>query len=98
MTPYGQIKEFLPIQGDWITDIERLSYYFEANSLTDANRKKPVLPSVCRTEIFSLLKDLITPDSLRDKIFDKLSNQTISDFITHLKNKILQIWSHYPDV
>ena len=35
--------------------------------------KKAVLLSVCGTETFSLLKDLITADSLRDKTFDELS-------------------------
>ena len=35
--------------------------------------KKAVRLSVCGTETFSLLKDLITPDSLRDKTFDELS-------------------------
>ena len=73
MSSYGRIEEFLPAQGDWITYAERLSYYFEANSITDANRKKAVLLSECGTETFSLLKYLITPDSLRDKMFDELS-------------------------
>ena len=72
MTSYGRLKEFLPAQGDWITYAERLSYYFEANSITGTNRKKAVLLSVCGTETLSLLKDLITPDSLWDKAFDEL--------------------------
>ena len=55
------------------TYAERLLYYFEANSITDANRKKAVLLSVYRTETFSFLKDLITPNSLQDKTFNKQS-------------------------
>ena len=35
--------------------------------------EKAVLLSVCGTETFSLLKDFITPDSLRDKTLDELS-------------------------
>ena len=73
MVSYGRIKEFLQAQGDWITYAERLSYYFEAISITDTNGKKAVLLSACGIETFSLLKDLITPDSLRDKTFDELS-------------------------
>ena len=56
-------KIFLLAQGDCITYAERLLYYFEANSITDANRKKAVLLSVYGTEKFSLLKDLIILDS-----------------------------------
>lgn len=52
--------------------MQRLSYYFEANGITDTNKKKAVLLSVCGIETFSLLKDLITPDSLQDKTFDGL--------------------------
>ena len=37
---YGRIEEFLLAQDDWITYTERLSHYFEANSITDANNKK----------------------------------------------------------
>ena len=59
--------------GDWITYTERLSYYFKAKSITDANRKKAVLLWVCGTETFSFFKVLITPNSLQDKTFDKLS-------------------------
>ena len=73
MASYGQMKEFLPAKGDWITYAERLSYYFEPNSIKDANRKKAVLLSVCVTETFSLLKDIITPNSLPDKTFNELS-------------------------
>ena len=123
MASYGRIEEFLPAQGDWITYAERLSYYFEAVNNSNANRKKAVLLSMCGTETFSLLKDLITPNSLGKKniwraITDirgtlqpssirycqrfnlymcrQQPNQTISDFITYLKNKVLQIWFHYP--
>ena len=69
MVSYGRIEKFLPAQDDWINYAARITYHFEANSITDANRKKAVLLSVCGTETFSLLKDLITPDSLRDKSF-----------------------------
>ena len=40
MISYGRIEEFFMAQGDWITYTERLSFYFKANSITDANRKK----------------------------------------------------------
>ena len=86
MASYGRIEEFLPAQCGWITYAEGFSYYFEANSITDAKRKKAVLLSVCGTETFSLLKDLITPDSLRDKTFDELSQA----FEEHLRNTATQ--------
>ena len=46
---------------------------FEADSITDTSRKKAVQISVCGTETFSLLKDLITTDNLQDKTFDEQS-------------------------
>ena len=72
MASYGRIEFFFPAQCDWITYVERLSYYFKANSITDANIKRAVLLSVCGTETFSILKDHVTPDSIRNKTFDKL--------------------------
>ena len=35
-----ELKSFLPTQGDWIIYAEKLSYYFEANIIIDANRKR----------------------------------------------------------
>ena len=40
ITSNGQIGKYLPAQGNWVTYAERLSYCFEANNITDANRKK----------------------------------------------------------
>lgn len=71
MTSFGRIDEFLPARGDWSIYAERLVYYFKANSITDANKKKALLLLVCGT--FSLLKELITPDSLQGKTFDELT-------------------------
>ena len=65
------MDDFLPAQVDWVTYTEKLSSYFEANSITDTNRKKAVLLSVTGTETFSSLKDLITRDRLRNKAFDE---------------------------
>ena len=42
-------------------------------TILETRIEKAVLLSVCGTETFSSLKDLITPDSLRDKMFDELS-------------------------
>lgn len=73
MTSYGKINEFSPSGGDWDTYSERLEYYFEANGIQDPGKKKAVLLSVCGGETFSLLKDLVTPHSLRDKSYEELS-------------------------
>ena len=94
MTSYGRIKEFLQAQGDWITYTERLSYYFKTNSITDANRKKAVLLSVCGTETSSLLKDLITPDSLQDKTFDKLL-QALEEHCNPVLSVIVEWFNFY---
>ena len=69
MTSYGQIKEFFASTA-WLDNLcWETWYYFRANCITDANG---VLLWVCGMETFSLLKDLITPDSLQDKTFDEL--------------------------
>ena len=94
MTSYGQIKEVLLTQGDWITYAERLSCYFETNSITDTNRKKAVLLSVCGMGTFFLLKDLITPDSLQDKMFEELS-QALDEHCNPALSIIIVKWFNF---
>ena len=87
-------KSFCRHRVIWITYNERLSYYFEANSITDANRKKAVVLSACGTETFSLLKDHITPYSLRDKTFDKQS-QALEEHCNPTSSVIVELFNFY---
>jgi len=94
MTSFGRIDEFSPAGGDWDTYAERLEYYFEANSIQDPRKKKAVLLSVAGADTFSLLKDLITPYSLKDKTYEELS-QTLREHCNPTPSVIIERFNFY---
>ena len=46
MVVHGKVGEFVPSQDTWDVYIERLDLYFEANGITHAKKKRPVLLTV----------------------------------------------------
>ena len=66
MATHGKIEE-LTEGTDLIEYSERLEYYFIANGVTDAEKKKAILLTVCGASTYSLLSNLCAPDKPKDK-------------------------------
>ncbi|ETW97248.1 MAG: hypothetical protein ETSY2_44955 [Candidatus Entotheonella gemina] len=65
MATHGTIKPFNSQVDDWPTYIERLQYYFVANDVNDAEKKRAILLTVCGTPTYKLLRSLV-PDGKLD--------------------------------
>ena len=60
---------FRPGEDNWEEWKERLEFYLEAENITEADRKRSVLLTVCGKETYSLVKSLASPSKVKDKSF-----------------------------
>ena len=69
----GKIEPFDPNNGEeWTHYIERLEYYFLANGIQGADKKRAVLISVMGPQAYKLLRSLIAPSMPKEKTFPQL--------------------------
>ena len=69
---FGQIAEFNPDQNNWDNNVERLNFFFVANGITDANKKRVIMLSSCVAVTYKLFNRLTTPSKTSDVSFDNL--------------------------
>ena len=72
MAAYGHIDEYRLGQ-DWEDYFERLEQYFIANSIDGAARKRAIFLTVCGSQTYSLLRNLLSPEKPSDKTFADLT-------------------------
>ena len=73
MALIGKIEEYNE-NDSWIEYTERLEQYFAANEITDNNKKRAVLLSVCGAKTYKLIRNLVNPRKPADKSFVELVN------------------------
>ena len=74
---------FQPGVDNWTEWKERLDFYLEAEGITDNDKKRSVLLTVCGKETYSLVKSLVAPNNVKDKSFE----QIVSLLDRHFKPK-----------
>ncbi|XP_020609105.1 uncharacterized protein LOC110047679 [Orbicella faveolata] len=73
MALIGKIEEYHK-KDSWIEYTERLEQYFAADEITDNNKKRAVLLSVCGAKTYKLIRNLVNPRKPTDKSFVELVN------------------------
>ena len=68
----GKIVDFDPVVETWEEYAECLQHYFQANGITEADRKKSILLAVMSTQNYKLLKSLLSPVSPNVKSLDEI--------------------------
>ena len=71
-THFGQVYEFDAEKEHWIQYVERLEQFFEANSITEAVKKRAILLTCIGPSTYRLLRSLVTPDKPDSKTFKDL--------------------------
>uniref|UniRef100_A0A8C2FFT4 Gypsy retrotransposon integrase-like protein 1 n=2 Tax=Cyprinus carpio TaxID=7962 RepID=A0A8C2FFT4_CYPCA len=61
MAMFGTVGEFVEDSGDWLEYTERLEHFFAANEITDEDKKRSILLSVCGAKTYKLMRNLATP-------------------------------------
>ena len=73
MTAAPGFKAFDPAKEDWTSYSERLTYYFVATSITNADRQRSTLLSICGPATYRLLRSLVgSVAEINVKSFEKL--------------------------
>ena len=67
-----RVEEFDGSKDDWPQYIERMEYFFEANSIDTAEKKRAILLSVIGSATYKTLRNLLSPVKPGDKSFDQL--------------------------
>ena len=71
MVLYGQVSTF-DNGDDWTQYIERLDYYFVANGIEDATKRRAILLSVVGANTYRLIRNLVGPAKPDDKTYKEL--------------------------
>ena len=69
---HGHLPMFSGSAAEWDVFAEQLTYYFVANGIDDADKKRAILLSACGTITYKLLKTLVAPAELTAKSFAEL--------------------------
>ena len=91
MATHGTIKQFNPQVDDWPTYVERLQYYFVANNVDDAAKKRAILLTVCGAPTYKLLRSLVPDGKLDgdDATYDSLV-KLLKDYYNPKPSPIVQ--------
>lgn len=71
MATYGKLEAYDP-QEEWSQYIERLQFYFEANGVSDEDKQRAILLSVCGSKTYKLIRNLTMPGKPSDMKFTEL--------------------------
>ena len=74
MAMHGSVGEFNPAKEDWSTYSARMDFYFQANGVTEADRKPAILLSCSGPETFQLARSLASPRVLNDLTYKEIGN------------------------
>ena len=69
---HGQLLQFSGTPSDWDVFAEQLTFYFIANGIDSADKKRAILLSACGITTYKLLKALVAPAELSTKSFNEL--------------------------
>lgn len=61
MATFGTVGEFVEGDEDWTKYEERLRHLFDANGITEEEKKRSILLSVCGPRTYKLIQNLATP-------------------------------------
>ena len=61
MATLGKLTEYDPEQEEWGSYVERLEFFFTANDITDAEKKKAILLSSSGSKTYKLFRGLTAP-------------------------------------
>ena len=68
----GHIEEFDGSKDDWLQYVERLEYFFVANGVTTAEKKRAVFLTVVGAATYKTLRNLVSPAKPGEKSYSEL--------------------------
>ena len=72
MATFGKVDEFDPSKEEWSQYVERLTHFFQANEIDEAEKKRAVFLSVIGPATYKLLRNLLAPAKPGEKAYSDL--------------------------
>ena len=72
MATLGRIEQFNRESDDWPQYVERLNFYFEANAINAAAKKRAAFLTLVGPEVYKTLRSLVAPQKPNEKTYDEL--------------------------
>ncbi len=94
MATHGRVSAFDPKLEDWSSYTERLQYYFAANEITNATKKRAILITACSPYTFQLLRSLVQPQTPSELSYDELV-QVMKEHYQPKPSAIVQRYKFY---
>ena len=77
---HGSIGKFEPENEEWVSYVERLSHYLQANDVEDAGKQRAILLSGCGAKTYQLIRSLVAPRKPADIEFSVLVEEVRNHF------------------
>ena len=90
----GKIDEFNQHKEEWPQYVERLGFFFIANSITTIEKKRAVFLSVVGAATYKVLRNLISPELPSEKSYDELVS-VLEQHYNHAPSEIVERFRFY---
>ena len=94
MATLGIIGEFQPSVEDWMQYAERLEFFFAANGITTAEKKRATFLAVVGHTTFKLLRNMLAPNKLGEVTFNEMV-KVLSDHYSPKPSEIVSRFKFY---
>ena len=94
---HGSLAPFDKEKETWDVYTERLGFYFEAHDITADERKRSILLSACGSATYEELRNIVQPESLRDKSYTELV-QSMKKHLNPPSSKIIHRYKLFTTV
>ena len=88
----GRVDEFVSSRDDWPQYVERLEYFFVANGITDAGKKRVVILSVMGATTYKTLRNILSPVKPGEKTYAEFhsrvrkAGESVSAYLAELRS------------
>ena len=72
MSTFGKLDEYNETE-DWRRYIERVNHFFEANEITDLNKRRSIFLVCVGAKTYKLVGSLVAPEDPKDKSYEDLA-------------------------
>ena len=72
MSTFGKLDEYNETE-DWRRYIERVNHFFEANEITDLNKRRSIFLVCVGAKTYKLVRSLVAPEDPKDKSYEDLA-------------------------
>ena len=72
MPTFGKLDEYNETE-DWRHYIERVNHFFEANEITDSDKRRSISLVSVGAKTYKLVRSLIAPEDSKDKSYEDLA-------------------------